>query len=103
MTPEERFERIETQLELLARYGVDTADRLDGVTDRLNSITDRLNSVADRLDRLAERVEGLAEAQRGTQASVDQTSRDVAKLVDVVGSLVRRFERHSGDGHGGRE
>ncbi len=75
MTPEERFERIETQLELLAHYGVNTADRLD---------------------KLAERVEQLAD-------SVGQTSRDVAKLVDAMASLVRLFERHTGDGHGGKE
>jgi ABC-type transporter Mla subunit MlaD len=75
MTPEERFERIETQLELLARYGAATANRLDS---------------------LADRVEGLAEAQR-------HISRDVAKLVDAVASLVKLFERHVGDGHGGKE
>ena len=82
MTPEERFERIETQLELLARYGAATADRLDSLADRL---------------------EGLAEAQRHTQTSVDQISRDVAKLVDAVASLVKLFERHVGDGHGGKQ
>jgi len=69
-------------LELLARYGAATADRLDS---------------------LADRVEGLAEAQRHTQTSVDQISRDVAKLVDAVASLVKLFERNVGDGHGGKQ
>ena len=81
MTPDERFERIETQLELLARYSAETADRLDSVTERLG--------------RLTARVEGLAEVQSAT-------SQDVARLVDAVASLVRLFERHTGDGHGGK-
>jgi 3-hydroxyisobutyrate dehydrogenase-like beta-hydroxyacid dehydrogenase len=74
MTPEERFERIEPQLELVARY---------------------LTHMAERGDRNAEGLEQLG-------ARVDQTSRDVAKLVDAVTSLVRLFERHTGDGHGGK-
>ena len=81
MTPDERFERIETQLELLARYSAETAGRLDSVTERL--------------DRLTARVEGLAEVQSAT-------SQDVARLVDAVASLVRLFERHTGDGHGSK-
>jgi len=81
MTPDERFERIETQLELLARYSAQTADRLDSVTERL--------------DRLTARVEGLAEVQSAT-------SKDVSRLVDAVASLVRLFERHTGNGHGSK-
>ena len=81
MTPDERFERIETQLELLARYSAETAGRLDSVTERL--------------DRLTARVEGLAEVQSAT-------SQDVARLVVAVASLVRLFERHTGDGHGSK-
>ncbi len=46
-------------------------------------------TTADRLDKLTERV--------------DQTSRNVANLADAVASLVRLFERHIGDGHGGKE
>jgi len=75
MTPEERFERIETQLELAAGY---------------------LTHMAERGDRNAE---GLAQLS----AHVDQTSQAVAKLVDPVDRLVTLFERHTGDGHGAKQ
>lgn len=93
MTPEERFERIETQLELVVRYLSHSGDRIDRNAETIAGLSSRMDQLTSRMDQ------GFA--QLG--ALVDQTSRDVAKLVDAVASLVKLFERHTGDGHGGKK
>jgi archaellum component FlaC len=77
MTPEERFERIEAQLELLANFMSQSAERID-----------------QRFDRIGEHIEQLGRR-------VDQTSRDVAVVAESVATLARLFDRHTSDGHGG--
>ncbi len=76
MTPNEVeawFERIEMQLELLARYSASTAARVDVIAEKL----ERLEAQVDKVSR-----------------DVAKVSRDVASLVNAVGSLVKLFERH---------
>ena len=72
----QRFERIETQLEILARYNVNTAARVDE----------------------------LFEAQKRTEASLvrltERTETGFAWLTDALTSLVRIVERHVSDDHG---
>ncbi|PYU90522.1 MAG: hypothetical protein DMG08_17640 [Acidobacteria bacterium] len=72
----QRFERIETQLEILARYNVSTAARVDE----------------------------LFEAQKRTEASLvrltERTETGFARLTDALTSLVRIVERRVSDDHG---
>jgi len=77
MLPEEveqRFQRIDVQLELLARYCTMTAERLDRLTERVDALTEKID-----------RLEGI-----------------VLKTADTVAILVQLFDRHLSDGHGGR-
>jgi tetrahydromethanopterin S-methyltransferase subunit G len=77
MRPEEvegRFERIERSLEFLASNQAQLSADLIALTGR---------------------VDGIA-------AQVGRVSGEVTAVVDAVSSLVKLFERHIGDGHGGR-
>src|SRR4029450_13496207 len=69
MTPEERFERIEAQLELLATFMSQSAEQID-----------------QRFDRIREHIEQLGRR-------VNQTSRDVAVGAEAGAALARLLYR----------
>jgi hypothetical protein len=63
----------------------------------------------ERFERIERTLEFLAGNQAQLSADVSRLSADVSrlstdigKLVGVVSDLVKIFERHIGDGHGGR-
>jgi archaellum component FlaC len=87
MTPEERFERIERNLE--------------HVTDRLDGITDRLDDITDRLDRITEAHIELEAAQKNTTLVLErfieetrvrgkEVDERIANLTILVDRLVER-------------
>jgi hypothetical protein len=56
----------------------------------------------ERFERIERTLEFLASNQAQLSADVAKLSTDIAKLVGVVSDLVKIFERHIGNGHGGR-
>jgi hypothetical protein len=91
MTPEERFERIEKTLD---RMAAESSARFVEHDRRLSRIERTCEFLADSQAQLTA---GLAELRN----DLTRLTADVVKLTDAVGSLVRLFERHTGDGHGG--
>ena len=55
MTPEERFERIETNLEHVSL-------RLDQMSDRVDILTDRMDKLTERMDKFEVTLEVLNDA-----------------------------------------
>jgi hypothetical protein len=91
MTPEERFERIEKTLVDLA---AESRTRFAESDIRLTRLERTCEFLADNQAQLTA---GLAELRN----DLTRLTADVVKLTDAVGSLVKLFERHTRDGHGG--
>jgi methyl-accepting chemotaxis protein len=71
--------------------------------DRLDRIERSCEFLADNQARLSSALHELTHNVTELAADVRRTSIDVAKTADAVASLVRLIERHTGDGHGGKE
>lgn len=105
MTPEERFERIERQIEFIvnqqAQFHTDlrhlggNVDRLAGVVEGVLGIVgdlaeaqkrteERLNSLAEAQKRTEERLNSLAEAQKSLTDAQKQTDERLNILINVV-------------------
>ena len=92
MTPEERFERMELQMEFLAQnqaeltanvgtlkqdllalariaqqHVVSTEARFQTVAERFQTVAEQFQMVADQFQRVDESMESLAKAQRSTE------------------------------------
>ena len=85
MTPEERFERMERQMEFLAQnqadlqkellalarivqqHVVSTEARFQTVAERFQTVAEQFQMVADQFQRVDESMESLAKAQRSTE------------------------------------
>jgi len=78
MTPEERFERMERQMEFLAQNQADLQQELlelarivqrhvVSTEARFQTVAERFQTVADQFQRVVESMESLAAAQRVTE------------------------------------
>jgi len=78
MTPEERFERMERQMEFLAQNQADLQKELLALARivqqhvvsteaRFHTVAERFQTVADQFQRVDESMESLAAAQRVTE------------------------------------
>jgi archaellum component FlaC len=103
LTPEERFERIENTLDrMAAESAVGRAEsdaRFSRIEINLELLQDFMSQSAQRFEQRFEKVEAQLE-QLGDK--LDRLGDTVTKLADTVVSLVRVFDNHTRDGHGGK-
>lgn len=103
MTPEERFERIEKTLERSAR---ESHERFKRIETNFELLQDFMSQSAQRFEQRFEKVEAqldqLGKTVTKVEAQLDRLGETVNKLADTVVSLVRVFDNHTRDGHGGK-
>ena len=102
MTPEQRFERIETDLQTVTGLLVQVTDRLDQVTDRLDSMTAVLDGMSVRLDAISARLDravrlGVREARNERRKRRELDER-LTRLTVTVQAFIDSMTR-GGNGH----
>lgn len=102
MDPEERFERIERQIEFLADHQAAMSAAIDRHSEQIGQLGDfllrtgrfvedfarrteeRFNQVADAMQGTNERIDRLAEAQRQLTEAQHRTDERLNVLINVV-------------------
>jgi len=96
MTPEERFQRIEENLDIATGLIVKTDERLDRISSRLDRVSDRLDRISDRLDRAVRLAVHEARTERRKRREVEQ---GVQELRETLKAFIDSL-RKGGNGQG---
>lgn len=121
MTPEERFDRIERQIEFLAGHQAQMSSAIDhhseqigqlgnfllrtarSVEDLVRRTEERFNQIANWQQRSDRKLEELAEAQRRTDGQIQQLIASQQRTDERLNILVGFVERYFSNGGRGRQ
>ncbi|MBI4454359.1 MAG: hypothetical protein HY644_00500 [Acidobacteria bacterium] len=110
MTPEERFDRIEQQIEFLAGHQAQMAAAIDRHSEQIGQLGDFLlrlsrfaeefaHETAERFHRTDEQLDRLTKAQRQTEEELKRLAESQRRTDERLNVLINVVERYfSGNG-----